>query len=310
MAKKPVLVVMAAGMGSRYGGLKQIDPVGSCNEAILDFSLFDAHEAGFETAVIIIKKAIAEDFMELVGKRLEKCPMEIRYAYQEVDKYIPDTFEIPEGRTKPWGTGHAVLCAKDAIDGAPFAVINADDYYGKSAFKVIFDTLSKAEDKAYYDYSMVGYYLENTVTENGSVARGVCTADEKGNLLQVVERLRIEKYENGIHFTVDDGATWEDLEPKTLVSMNLWGFTPSFLDELEARLPDFLKNEVPQNPIKKEFLLPSVVSQLLNEGKAQVKVLSSADKWFGVTYAADKPVVVEALKKMTEEGKYPNGLWK
>lgn len=310
MAKKPVLVVMAAGMGSRYGGLKQIDPVGCCNEAILDFSLFDAHEAGFETAVIIIKKAIAEDFMELVGKRLEKCPMEIRYAYQEVDKYIPENFAIPEGRTKPWGTGHAILCAKDAIDGAPFAVINADDYYGKSAFKVIYDTLSKAEDKQYYDYCMVGYYLENTVTEHGSVARGVCTADDQGNLLQVVERLRIEKYENGIHFTLDDGATWEELAPKTLVSMNLWGFTPSFLAELEARFPNFLFNEVAENPLKKEYLLPSIVSQLLNEGKAQVKVLSSPDKWFGVTYAADKPIVVEALKKMTDEGKYPNGLWK
>ena len=201
MSKKPVLVVMAAGMGSRYGGLKQIDPVGSCGEAILDFSLFDAHEAGFETAVIIIKSAIKDDFMETVGKRLEKCPMEIRYAYQEMEK-IPEGYAVPEGRVKPFGTSHAVLCAKDEIDGAPFAVLNSDDYYGKDAFKVIYDYLCNAQDGAVADYCMVGYLLGNTVTDNGSVARGVCCVDEQGNLADIVERLRIEKYEGGIHFTV------------------------------------------------------------------------------------------------------------
>ena len=308
MAKKPVLVVMAAGMGSRYGGLKQIDPVGSNGEAILDFSLFDAHEAGFETAVIIIKKAIEKDFMDTVGKRLEKCPMEIRYAFQELDK-IPAGYEIPTERVKPWGTSHAVLCAKDAIDGAPFGVINADDYYGKSAFRVLYDALSKAEDTDVYHYFMVGYQLGNTVTDNGSVARGVCTTDEQGYLTEVVERTRIEKYEGGIHFT-EDGETWTDLAFGTPVSMNMWGYTPSFLREIEARFPVFLEQDVPKNPAKAEFFLPRTVSELLDEGKATVKVLQSADKWYGVTYAADKPVVVAALKAMTAEGKYPDGLWK
>jgi len=308
MAKKPVLVVMAAGMGSRYGGLKQIDPVGSCGEAILDYSLFDAHEAGFETAVIIIKEAIRQDFMDTVGKRLQNCPMEIRYAYQEKEK-IPAGYSVPEGREKPWGTSHAVLCAKEAIDGAPFAVINADDFYGKSAFKVIFDYLSNAKDGEKADYCMVGYMLGNTVTDSGSVARGVCTPDEKGNLADIAERLRIEKYEGGIHFT-EDGETWEDLAADTIVSMNMWGFTPGFLDKLAAQFPDFLENQVPANPMKSEFLLPRSVDTLLKEGQADVKILTSPDKWYGVTYAADKPMVVAALADMTAAGRYPNGLWK
>ena len=308
MSKKPVLVVMAAGMGSRYGGLKQIDPVGSCGEASLDYSLFDAHEAGFETAVIIIKSAIKDDFMETVGKRLEKCPMEIRYAYQEMEK-IPEGYAVPEGRVKPFGTSHAVLCAKDEIDGAPFAVLNSDDYYGKDAFKVIYDYLSKAEDGAVADYCMVGYLLGNTVTENGSVARGVCCVDEKGNLADIVERLRIEKYDGGIHFT-EDGENWTDLTADTIVSMNMWGFTPSFLDRLSEQFPEFLENQLPQNPPKAEFLLPRSVDTLLKEGKAEVKVLKSEDRWYGVTYAADKPMVVAALAELTRQGKYPDGLWK
>ena len=309
MAKKPVLVVLAAGMGSRYGGLKQIDPVGGHGEAILDYSLYDAHEAGFETAVIIIKEAIKKDFMDTVGKRLEKCPMEIRYAYQEMDKDLPDWFTIPENRNaKPWGTGHAVLCAKNEIDGAPFAVINADDYYGKSAYRAAFEALCQLEDTDKMHYCMVGYLLGNTVTDNGSVARGVCVADENGYLTDVVERTRIEVYENGIHFT-EDGENWVDLSADTIVSMNLWGYTPSFLKELEARFPAFLENNVPKNPAKAEFFLPMIVGQLLEENKATVKVLKSEDKWYGVTYAADKPGVVAALKAMTAEGKYPDGLW-
>ena len=307
MGKKPVLVVMAAGMGSRYGGLKQIDPVGSQGEAILDYSLFDAHEAGFETAVIIIKEAIREDFMATVGKRLEKCPMEIRYAYQELDK-LPAGYSIPAGRTKPWGTCHAVLCAKDEIGDAPFAVINADDYYGKSAYKVIYDALCKASDGKKYDYCMVGYLLGNTVTDNGSVARGICQA-ENGLLTQIVERTRIEKYEGGIHFT-EDGENWTDVPADTIVSMNMWGFTPSFLKELEARFPKFLDTLAVKNPEKAEFFLPLAVEALLREEKATVKVLTSPDKWFGVTYAADKPEVVAALKEKTAQGLYPNGLWK
>ena len=309
MSKKPVLVVMAAGMGSRYGGLKQIDPVGTKGEAILDYSLFDAHEAGFETAVIIIKKAIEKDFMDTVGARLKACPMEIRYAYQELEKEVPTDFEIPAERTKPWGTSHAVLCAKKEIDGAPFAVVNADDYYGKSAYKVIFEALSKAQDGEFYDFCMVGYQLKNTVTDNGSVARGVCEVDERGYLKSVVERTRIEKQPDGIRFT-EDGENWTDLAPETLVSMNMWGYTPSFLEEVADRFPRFLRTIVAANPAKGEFFLPSTVSELLNEGKATVKVLSSADKWYGVTYAEDKPMVVAALQEMTRQGLYPDGLWK
>ena len=309
MAKKPVLVVMAAGMGSRYGGLKQIDPVGSHGEAILDYSLFDAHEAGFETAVIIIKKAIEKDFMETVGQRLKNCPLEIRYAFQEMEK-IPAGFTLPEDRVKPLGTSHAVLCAKEEIDGAPFAVINSDDYYGKSAFRVIYDYLCNAKDGATLDYCMVGYLLGNTVTENGSVARGVCQVNAEGNLSGIDERTRIEKYENGIHFTEDGGESWQDLSADTIVSMNMWGFTPSFLDEIAGQFPNFLANQLPANPAKAEFLLPRSVDALLKEGKATVKVLTSADRWYGVTYAADKPMVVAALAGLQANGKYPDGLWK
>ncbi len=307
MSKKPVLVVMAAGMGSRYGGLKQIDPVGSCGEAILDYSVYDAHEAGFDTIVIIIKEAIKQDFMETVGARLQKAPVEIRYAYQELDK-LPDGYAVPEGRTKPWGTSHAVLCARDAIDGAPFAVINADDYYGKSAFKVIYDALCRAQDGEKYEYCMVGYEVGKTVTENGSVARGVCYADENGYLTEVVERTRIEKYDGGIHFT-EDGENWVDLTEDTIVSMNMWGFTPSFLTEIENGFAAFLDNALKTNPLKGEYFLPFVVQNLLSDGKARVQVLTSPDQWYGVTYAADKPVVVAALREKTAQGLYPDSLW-
>ncbi len=310
MTVKPVLVVLAAGMGSRYGGLKQIDPVGSQGEAILDYSLYDAHRAGFETAVIIIKEAIRKDFMDTVGARLKNCPMEIRYAYQEIGKELPEGFQIPADRVKPWGTSHAVLCAKNEIGDAPFAVINADDYYGVSAFKELYDFLSQAEDPASYDYCMVGYRLGNTVTDNGSVARGVCQTNDQGYLTAIVERTRIEKYEGGIHFTADGGESWADLSEDTPVSMNMWGYRRSFLKEVEARFPKFLAEEVPLNPAKAEFFLPMSVGELLAEGKATVKVLRSADKWYGVTYAADKPQVVAALKDMTDSGLYPDGLWK
>ena len=306
MTKKPVLVVMAAGMGSRYGGLKQIDPVGSHGEAILDYSLYDAHEAGFETAVIIIKKAIEKDFMDTVGARLKNCPMEIRYAFQELHKELPEGFDIPAERTKPWGTSHAVLCAKNEIGDAPFVVLNADDYYGKSAFKVAYNALLDAQDG--YNYFMMGYQLGNTVTDNGSVARGVCQTNEDGYLTAIVERTCIEKYEGGIRFT-EDGKTWEDLSFDTPVSMNMWGYTSSFLKEVEERFPKFLKETVPANPAKAEFFLPMTVGEMLKEGKATVKVLRTPDKWYGVTYAADKPQVVEALRAMTQEGKYPDGLW-
>ena len=306
MAKKPVLVVMAAGMGSRYGGLKQIDPVGSQGEAILDYSIYDAHQAGFETVVIIIKEAIKKDFMDTVGARLKNAPVEIRYAYQELDK-LPTGYTVPEGRTKPWGTSHAVLCGAEAIDGAPFAVINADDYYGKEAFQVIYNYLSTCTDP--YGYCMVGYELGKTVTENGSVARGICEINAEGFLDVVTERTKIEQYEGGIHFTEDDGKTWTDVAPETIVSMNMWGFMPSFLEEINNRFSAYLDEYLPVNPLKCEYFLPLPISQLIAEKKATVKVLSSSDRWYGVTYAADKPVVVAALKGMTEEGKYPDGLW-
>ena len=304
MAKKPVLVVMAAGMGSRYGGLKQIDPVGSQGEAILDYSVYDAHQAGFETVVIIIKEAIRKDFMETVGARLQKAPVEIRYAYQELDK-LPEGYSVPEGRTKPFGTAHAVLCAAEAIDGAPFAVINADDYYGKTAFQLIYQQLSSTEDPN--AHCMVGYELCKTVTENGSVARGVCVTDENGFLTEVTERTSIEQYEGGIRY-VENGE-YTELAPDTIVSMNMWGFQAKFLDEVKARFIPFLDKAMQENPLKGEYFLPSPISQLIQEGKATVKVMSTADRWYGVTYAADKPVVMAALKSMTEKGMYPDGLW-
>lgn len=305
MSNKPVLVVLAAGMGSRYGGLKQIDPVGSHGEAILDYSIYDAYEAGFRTAVILIKEAIREDFMSTVGVRLAKSPMEIRYAYQELTK-LPAGYTVPEGRVKPFGTGHAVICAGEQVGDAPFAVINADDYYGKAAFKTIFNFLSTSADP--YGYCMVGYRLDKTVTDNGSVARGICATDDQGYLTGITEQTRIEKYDGGIHYT-EDGETWVDLAPDTIVSMNLMGFQPSFLQEAKSRFPAFLDKALAENPMKGEYFLPSIVQQLLTEGKATMKMLTSPDQWYGVTYAADKPVVVAALADMTRQGLYPDGLF-
>ena len=305
MSNKPVLVVLAAGMGSRYGGLKQIDPVGSHGEAILDYSIYDAYEAGFRTAVILIKEAIREDFMSTVGVRLAKSPMEIRYAYQELTK-LPAGYTVPEGRVKPFGTGHAVICAGEQVGDAPFAVINADDYYGKAAFKTIFNFLSTSTDP--YGYCMVGYRLDKTVTDNGSVARGICATDDQGYLTGITEQTRIEKYDGGIHYT-EDGETWVDLAPDTIVSMNLMGFQPSFLQEAKSRFPAFLDKALAENPMKGEYFLPSIVQQLLTEGKATMKMLTSPDQWYGVTYAADKPVVVAALADMTSQGLYPDGLF-
>ena len=307
MARKPVLVVMAAGMGSRYGGLKQIDPVGSCGEAILDYSLYDAYQAGFRTAVIIIKEAIREDFMSTVGQRLATSPLEIRYAFQELTA-LPAGASVPEGRQKPYGTGHAVLCAKEAIGDAPFAVINADDYYGRSAFRTIYQALEQAADGAYFDYYMVGYYLKNTLSDHGGVARGACIVDGDGFLSSLKECIGIERYGQKARFPLADNQ-WEELELDCLVSMNMFGFTPSLLDELEAGFQVFCSRELVENPQKAEFALPTEVSRLMTEGKAKVKMLSSADRWYGVTYAADKPMVVAALRGMTEEGKYPDGLW-
>lgn len=304
---KPVLVVMAAGMGSRYGGLKQIDPVGNHGQLIIDYSIFDARRAGFETVVFIIKHEIEEPFKEAIGNRLSKV-MNVKYAYQQLDN-LPAGYSVPEGRTKPWGTSHAILSAKDVIDG-PFAVINADDYYGPEAFQVIYDYLLQNPDKAdKYEYAMVGYLLENTVTDAGHVARGVCVANADGYLTEVTERTQIEKYAGGIHFTEDGGATWTQTPGDTIVSMNLWGFNKSFISETEKRFAAFLDTALQTNPLKGEYFLPSVVSQLIAEDKAQVKVLTSGDKWYGVTYKEDKPVVVAAIAAKTADGMYPDNLW-
>ena len=304
MMNKPVLVVLAAGMGSRYGGLKQIDALGGNGEAILDYSIFDAYQAGFRTAVILIKEAIREDFMATVGKRLASSPMEIRYAYQELNK-LPAGYSVPEGRVKPFGTGHAIICAGEEVGNAPFVVINADDFYGRVAFQKMYEFLSGATDP--YGYCMVGYELGKTVTDNGSVARGVCCTDAQGNLTTITERTRIEKYPGGIHFT-EDGETWTDLPADTTVSMNFMGFMPSFLEEATELFPKALDEILAKNPLKGEYFLPAIVQQMLTEGRATMKVLTSPDKWYGVTYAADKPVVVDALKKMTREGLYPEKL--
>ena len=304
--KKPVVVIMAAGMGSRYGGLKQIDPVDEQGHIIMDFSIFDAKRAGFEKVVFIIKKENEADFKEAVGNRMAE-QMEVAYVYQDLHN-IPEGFEVPEGRVKPWGTAHAVLSAIDEIDG-PFAVINADDYYGRDAFQVIYDYLATHEDDDKYRYTMVGYKLENTVTDNGHVARGVCDTNEAGELVRITERTRIEKRNGGIAYSEDDGASWTELPGDTLVSMNMWGFTRSILDEIKAGFPAFLEKGLVSNPMKCEYFLPAVVSTLLEEGRATVAVLASADKWYGVTYKEDKPVVVQAIKKMKAEGRYPEKLW-
>ena len=303
----PVLVVMAAGMGSRYGGLKQIDPVDEHGNIIIHYSLFDAYRAGFRTAVFVIKPELEETFKEVIGPKVPE-KMEIKYVHQIMTD-LPEGYTVPEGRTKPWGTAHAALAARKVVDG-PFAIINADDYYGVGAFKTIYDYLcANPDSEGCYEYTMVGYLLKNTVTENGSVARGVCTTNEEGYLDNVVERTKIVKGENNPKFTEDDGATWTDLSNDTIVSMNMCGFTRSYLDEAEARFPAFLEETARVNPLKGEYFLPSVVSQLLAEKKARVRVLESRDKWYGVTYKEDKPVIVAALAQMRKDGVYPENLW-
>ncbi len=305
--KKPILVVLAAGMGSRYGGLKQMDPVDDQGHAILDFSVFDAKRAGFEKVVFIIKEQIKEDFIRLVGKRIEPF-MEVSYVYQELDK-LPKGYSVPEGRVKPFGTGHALLCAKEAVD-APFAVINADDYYGPEAFQLLYDYLTTHEDDETFRYTMVGFHIEKTITDNGYVSRGVCQTDENNYLTDITERTRIEKVDGHAAFSLDEGTTWTALADGTPVSMNCWGFTPSFMDALEEKFPTFLDAALKENPMKGEYFLPSVVSDLMKEGRATVKVTETSEKWYGVTYQEDKDVVVSAIKNMKEKGLYPENLWK
>lgn len=300
--KKPVLVIMAAGMGSRYGGLKQIDPIDEQGHIIMDFSIYDAMEAGFEKVVFIIKKANEAAFKESIGDRVSG-KIQVEYVFQELEK-LPEGYQVPEGREKPFGTGHAILCCKDVLDG-PFAVINADDYYGKHAYKAIYDYLINHQDDEKYRYTMIGYALKNTLTENGHVARGICETDTEGFLTKISERTRIEKRGEKAAYTEDEGATWTDIDPDSTVSMNMWGFSVSILKELEIGFQKFLQEELPGNPLKAEYYLPFAVDGLLQEGKASVQVLTSEDKWYGVTYKEDKEMVVNAIAGLKKQGLYP-----
>lgn len=304
---KPTLVVMAAGMGSRYGGLKQIDPVDREGHKIIDYSIYDAWKAGFGKVIFIIKKENEADFREAVGEEIpKKIPVE--YAFQSLDD-IPEGTEIPEGRKKPWGTAQAVLAARDILD-TPFAVINADDFYGREAFVKMCDFLKSHEDDDKYRYGMVGFILKNTLTENGYVSRGICSVDEDGFLTGVTERTHIERDGEAAKYTEDDGKTYVKLTGEEPVSMNFWGFSLSILSELSRCFEEFMKDlDKKADPLKAECYLPEVVDSLIREGKATTEVLTSGDRWFGVTYKEDKPVVMSSIQKLKDRGIYPERLF-
>ena len=296
--KKPVLVVMAAGMGSRYGGLKQLDPVGGHGQLIIDYSIYDAKRAGFETVVFVIKHAIEESFKAGIGDRLAKV-MEVKYAYQELDD-LPVGYAVPEGRVKPWGTCHAVLAARHVVEG-PFAVINADDYYGKSIYREIHDYL--CTDHPENAFCMAGFILKNTLSDNGAVTRGICQVDGKGFLSDVVETKNIRPTADGAE------ADGKALDPDGYVSMNMWGLSPAFLETLERNFKTFFETDVPANPLKAEYLLPILIGQLLQRKEVTVQVLPTHDKWFGVTYAADKAAVTESFAQLIAQGVYGEDLY-
>ncbi|MDR2163979.1 MAG: nucleotidyltransferase [Clostridiales Family XIII bacterium] len=301
----PTLIVMAAGMGSRYGGLKQIDPITEHGEIIMDFSLYDAIRAGFGSAVFIIKKEMEDDMRALMDAGASRS-LDIRYAYQEIED-TPSWFSVPEDRVKPWGTGHAVLAARSVTDG-PFAVINSDDYYGPGAYRLMREYLANATDDDVLRYAMVGYRLANTVTEHGSVARGICGTDVDGYLTGVDERLKVERRGGSIAYEAEDGS-WVNMPPDTIVSMNFWGFTESFMDELSDGLSDFFANDVPRDPCGSEYLLPRIVDSLVRAGRASVKVMNTDDRWYGVTYREDKDKVAAAFRRLKSGGLYPERLW-
>lgn len=301
---KPTLVILAAGLASRFGGDKQVTPVDGQGHLIIDYSLYDAHRAGFEKVVFIIQPFMKDNFHASIGARVEKH-MEVRYAFQTLDKYLPEDIQVPEGRKKPWGTAHAALCAMDEVDG-PFAVINADDFYGRTAFESIYKFLTtKASDR---HHAMVGFQVENTLTENGTVSRGVCEVDEKGMLTDITERTAISPFEGGARFTEDGGTTYTFLPRGTLVSMNLWGFGQGFMQDLKDNFAPFLRENLHKNPEKCEYFLPYVPHLLIEAGKAQVSVLPNQEKWYGVTYKEDLDGVRQAIANMKKQGMYPEVL--
>lgn len=302
--KDPILVVLAAGMGSRYGGLKQIDPIGPNGEIILELSVFDAIRAGFKRVVFIIKHEIEKDFKEAIGNKLSKY-CEVEYVFQDIDK-LPQGCVVPEGRVKPWGTAHAIMCCKEVVD-APFAVINADDYYGVDGFKTLYDFLTTSTNDN--EYAMVGYVLANTVSKYGSVARGVCNYEE-GKLTNVRELTKIEVHGDVIEHSEDDGKTWEVLASDSLVSMNMWAFKQNVIEKFESRFVEFYQEEVKDNPMKSEYFIPKEIGRMLKANLIDVKMLSSHDKWYGVTYQEDKPMVKEGIASLIEAGVYPQPLWK
>ena len=302
---QPTLVIMAAGMGSRFGGNKQITPVDDRGQVILDYSVYDAYRAGFKKVICIIKHDFAEDFHQRIGSRMAG-KVDLTYAYQELDM-LPAGFSVPEGRVKPFGTAHAVLCAGDQIDG-PFCVVNADDFYGADAFRQAYAFLSQPH--AATEHAMVGYAVENTLTENGSVSRGVCQTDEKGRLVSITERTYIVPRPGGAAFSEDKGQTFTFIPAGTVVSMNLWCFQHSMLDEISTRFSAFLQENLPVNPLKCEYYLPSVPDQCIREGKATVQVLHTPEKWFGMTYHEDLAKVRGTIEEMKAAGKYPDDLWR